>query len=1047
MRLYKISQVFCYFLLLLLMSSITGTLSGQKKSVRESQTVSITLKITDESGAVLSNAKVVVGEGRVLTETGIDGLVTINAKTSDYVTVTLRGYEKNVSLVQDLLSNNTIQLVKSKLYMTTDDDIPFPFVTMKKRHVTGSYSTLTSDQLEKYPSTDLRNAFTGLVNGVEVLELNGSPGFSSEERLGLYRITDKINLISRGRNMRFIIDNMPLDITAIPLDPAELGSVTFIKDIVGKAMYGPYAGDGIICIRTKRGLQNERILGVNVESGVSVIDRMPGWVGGADYARLNNKARIASGLEAKYSPADITAYENGDPYDKYHPNINFREMLLKDTKSFRRVNLSSSGGSEGVQYAAYVGYNYEDDIFKLGHHSDYSRLIARSNFDIRLNEVLKVEFDIDATVTVRRSPNYGYTSTVGESGSQMDLQELSSALPHITDIPPVAFPVYARYDEAAKVKWYGVSNDYKFNPVGNMVDNGYYAETGRMGSTNFVLKYDLGNFVPGLKSKTDIGLNVNNVLRIGKALDYNAYIVTPSVSPSTGNDTILLTKVHDGVTTSALSNLHDYYTQQLIGFENLCYERAFGVHAIQTDLTYIITRKVTNGITEPQRMQNVVWSGHYIYNDNISVQAVLNYAGTYSFAKDKRYALFPSLGVSWVILSDDGDGLRVGSVDYLKLRGEVGIIGYESFMVPYLFRDNWSSGTGAAFGPVALNQWFGSTTGAPYITSKSRSGNPNLTWETRKEVNFGFDAILFDHKLSLEVNYYNQLRDGVITQLYNLPYLAGVSNVLPYFNYNKIRYYGVETGIWYTGNFNKGVYSVGGSFSVQNSKYKKFAEPSYRFDYQYRTGLPVDTYFGQTYLGKFQNDVEALQIPQLYDEVLHRGDLKYKDMNGDNVIDDNDMSPVGHTSPRLIYSLNAQLRYRQFTLTFTGTGRAFYDIPLTNKYFWNGWGDNNYSNFVRDNEGEAYPRLTYYKVNNNFVNSDFWLTKGDFFKVQNVELAYNLPVEKIKLINMGGFRVYIRGANLLTISGVKEVDPESINSGVTEYPLYKTFSGGIKLTF
>ena len=126
---------------------------------------------------------------------------------------------------------------------------------------------------------------------------------------------------------------------------------------------------------------------------------------------------------------------------------------------------------------------------------------------------------------------------------------------------------------------------------------------------------------------------------------------------------------------------------------------------------------------------------------------------------------------------------------------------------------------------------------------------------------------------------------------------------------------------------------------------------------------------------------------------LKQGDLKYKDMNSDGVVDDNDMSALGHTTPRLFYALNANLSYKNFEMTVIGTGCALYDIPLTNTYFWNGWGDNNYSNFVKDNIGGAYPRLTYYKVNNNFVNSDFWLTKGDYFKIQNVELAYNITGE------------------------------------------------------
>ncbi len=145
--------------------------------------------------------------------------------------------------------------------------------------------------------------------------------------------------------------------------------------------------------------------------------------------------------------------------------------------------------------------------------------------------------------------------------------------------------------------------------------------------------------------------------------------------------------------------------------------------------------------------------------------------------------------------------------------------------------------------------------------------------------------------------------------------------------------------------------------------------------------------------------------------------------------------------------LNAKFSYKNFDFTVIGTGFAFFDIPMTNKYFWNGWGDNNYSNFVKDNVGGAYPRLTYYKVNNNFVASDFWLTKGDYFKIQNVELAYNVPADKLQIIRSRGLRVYVRGANLLTISQVKDLDPESIISGVDVYPLFRTFTGGIKLTF
>ena len=232
--------------------------------------------------------------------------------------------------------------------------------------------------------------------------------------------------------------------------------------------------------------------------------------------------------------------------------------------------------------------------------------------------------------------------------------------------------------------------------------------------------------------------------------------------------------------------------------------------------------------------------------------------------------------------------------------------------------------------------------------------------------------------------------------------------------------------------------------------WERVDEPDYRYDYQLRTGEDVDAIRGLTYLGRFATDEEAMQVPQLFDDVLHAGDLKYKDMNGDGVVDDNDQSKIGNFFSKLLYALEAHVGYKNFDLTVVGTGRAFYDILQNNRYFWNGWDDNTYSQFVADNvmnNGTAYPKLTYYKVNNNFETSDYWLTDGSFFKIQNVELAWNVPVAKMQWAGVRGIRIFARGANLYTFSKVKDVDPESISSGVSNYPLFRTVTTGVKLTF
>ena len=1042
MRFYNFCKKYRYLGLFLVTVFFTETISAQEKPSRISKIINVSLKVVDDNGTPIPYAQVVIGEGVIHAKTDENGTYSFMSYPDDFVTTSASGYEKSVLLVQDLINNNTVKLKKSKLFMTSDDDVSLPFNSkQKKRFFTGSANVIRSNQLEKYPSNDIRNAFTGLVPGLQITENYGSPGFTAEEKLGTYNTTSKIGVTARGRNMIFIIDDIPIDITEMALDPQEIESVTIIKDIVGKAMYGPIGADGIIVIKTKRGRSNERILTANAEEGISVIDRFPEWTKGADYAKLNNLARENDGMVPVpyYSEDDISAYAKNDPYDLIHPSVDFREIMLKNTKSFRRANISSSGGNDVVQYSSYLGYNGEGDIYKIGPKADYNRITASSNIDLKITEDLKIQFDIYAGLTLRRSPNFGYATS--ESSTSTELLEIYSALPLINNTPPNAFPVYANNDPSLKYPWFGVSPVYTLNPVGNLINNGYYTETGRKGLGKFSIDYDLSKFIEGLKSQTFLGFDLLDLIRIGKAEDYLAYIVTPSVSDTIYN------KVHEGIVSATLRNLHDYYYQRMQIFEKLSYQKSFGIHSIQSTLTYLLYKVSINGIEEPHRQQNGVWTVTYSNNDKYIIQGVLNYAGTYSFEKEK-YKLFPAVGASWII-SEENFMSNLKFVDFLKLRADAGILGYENFINPFLYRDSWTPGTGVAFGPHSSNRWFGTTqTTSVNTTYPSRIGNADLSWEKRKEFSIGIDALMLNQKLSLEVNYYNNLRDGIVTQLTNtMPDVAGIQSAVPWSNFNQVRYFGVETGIQFTDEVGELEYSIGGNATIQNSKIEKYVEPDYRSDYQFVTGRPSDTYWGQTYLGKFSTDAEALIVPQLFDVVLKAGDLKYKDMNGDDIIDDNDQSAIGHITPRLFYSLNANFRYHNFEVTVIGTGAAFYDIPLTNEYYWNGWGDNNYSNFVRDNVGGDYPRLTYYKVINNFVNSDFWLRKGDYFKIQNVELAYIVPADKLQFIHGQGLRVFARGANLLTISPIKDVDPESINSGVTLYPLYRTFTGGIKITF
>ena len=679
--------------------------------------------------------------------------------------------------------------------MTSDDWVPLPFAAIKKRYLTGGYNVISGDDLEKYPSTDIRNAFTGLAPGLDVRELNGSPGLSAEEELAVFGITEKVNISSRGRSMIYIIDEIPTDVTEMQLDPMEIESVTVIKDIVGKSMYGPAGAEGIIFITTRRGRINERILNVNAETGINTIDRMPEWVSGADYARLNNMARVNSGLDPLYSESDISAYAKNDPYDLVHPSVNFFDMIIKKSMPFRRANVSSTGGNDRIQYFAYLGYNGEGDIYKIGSTADYNRLNARSNLDVKINNFLKARFDFYGGLTYRRSPNYGYdvdfTSEDAATNPALSITEFPVMINDITTIPPIAFPVYTNNDPALKSPWYGVSPAYGQNPVGNLVKNGYYTESGRNATFNVSLDYDMASVLKGLKSRSYIGFNAFNLLRIGKAEDYIAYIATPGKTAS-GADTIRLSKVHDGVDQASQAKLHDFYYMRFAAYETLSFERAFGNHNFQSSLTYFLSKVSRNGIEEPYRQQNGLFSLLYSFRDRYNLHGVLNYAGSSYFSPAERYKLSEALGASWVI-SEEGFMEGLHFIDYLKLRAEMGVLAYESYFSPFAFRDDWNAGTVSNLGPYSSNTWFGSSTVTTQSTTPGRTGNPNITWEKRREFNAGFEMLAANRKLYLELSYYNQLRDGMITQMGNLPIIAGISSWLPRYNHNQVRYFGTET--------------------------------------------------------------------------------------------------------------------------------------------------------------------------------------------------------------------------------------------------------------
>lgn len=1036
---------------LLIMVTVTGAYAQKGKAKVKAE---IAVTVVDDSGEALSSVDITIGEGIARYRTDSNGMADFSCPMRELVTFSKEGYSSVTVPMSVLIDSETVVLTEDVLFASESDDIYLPFESMKKRWTAGSAITISGEELARYSSSDIRNALTGVLPGVDVVENYGQVGVSPLEHIGQYGASTAVSVTSRGRQLMYMVDDVPVNINETPLAPDQIESVTIVRDILDKTLYGPTAADGIVYIRTKRGRYNERYLDVAYEGGVNVVDRVPQFVNASTYARLNNVARSNSGLSPLYSAADVLKYSANDPYDKLNPSVDFRKMMLKDVMSYHRANVSSSGGNDVVRYSVFLGWNRQDDIYRIGPAADYNNINLNGKIDVRLNKFIKLDFGVLSSLGIRRSANYGYNSNYSSedqsSNSTLGVTEFPSVISDINTIPQLAFPIYADNSEELESPWYAVSAKYTQNPIANILENGSYTETVRKALFNVGIDVDLSFITPGLSSYTYGAYDATNLVRLGTAEDYAAYIITTEVDLE-GNTIIVPQKSssHSVQSMSGKAKLLDYFSSRLYLVEKLSYDRTFGKHKVNLGADYMITRRTQKFITEHRREMNAGFNGSYIYDGRYLAQVAMNGHGTYSLLN--AWSFSPSVGFGWII-SQEGFLADARGLDFLKLRVQGGLLHYDSLTSANRDVDNYSwNNSGQKFGPHTNNQWFGGDQGSSTNrTYASMLGNPDLRLERRYEVEAGLDLTAFDRRFDLSATYWYNYYDGSITAVSNvLPLVAGTSTGSLYMNWNKTLRQGVDLNLSWKETRGDFRYGISGWASVLVSKVLRADELDYSEKYRMKAGKSASAIWGLKYLGQFATDEEAAASGQLFDEKLSAGDFRYQDMNGDGQVDDSDICVIGDSTPKLSYAINLNFAWKGLDLSVIGTGRAFYDAQLTNSYFWNGWGDSNYSLYTLQHLNDpTAPELRYNKVNNNYKLSDKWLVDGSYFKIQSVEIGYELPVSAMRVDSvLRKARIYVRANNLLTISGIKDVDPESLNSGLTNYPLMKTFVAGLKLTF
>ena len=610
---------------------------------------------------------------------------------------------------------------------------------------TGSTRSIGRGAVGKYPSADIRNQLTGLIPGLEVVEKSGTTGISAA--------TDQASVLlnARGKAIQYVVDDVPVYITQLQLDPEQIESVTLLTDIADKAQFGPTAADGVLYIRTRRGRIGATDVKLNFERGVSVVDRFPEWVGGVDYAKMNNYARYSEGLAPLYGTLALDGYRRRNPDDMQYPNVDFRSLMLKDTKPYTRAGVLIDGGTKAVRYNAHIGYAGEGDIYKIGPTSDFNRLNVHTRVDATITRRLRAGVSFFGGMTFRRSPMYGRGTS--------NADELTAVLRDLQTIPSIAFPLHVEpptegsgAEDAAIGRGrtiYGVSNRYPDNPVAALSENGSYTTKGRTGMVNATLDYDCSSFAKGLRSTTFVNLNVYSMTRIGKNPDYVAYVYNPS-------DYTLgaMSPTHRGEEVSDKS-LKDKYTYQSLNlYERLSYDFARNGHKLGVTATYYISSVARTGQSSYDRQQNLIGTVSYSYGGRYLVEGVVNYAGSSRLRAGKRYGTFPSAGVAWV-MSKEAFLADAGWLDLLKLRAQGGVLGYESFGAQYLYEDDYQVGSNMTFGPsTSQGGWLGKSSTVTYPrTNLTRLGNPDLGWEKRKEASAGVDMRMLRDRLDFSATF------------------------------------------------------------------------------------------------------------------------------------------------------------------------------------------------------------------------------------------------------------------------------------------------------
>lgn len=1014
------------FMLCCVILAVFNTVSEAAPDKRDKKSViELSSCVLNEKGEPMESVTVLSGEGSVTQYTDKYGKFKIKAKEGSVILVECEGYSDYVLDLKVMKVPETIILKKEPFLAGEKYQVERPDGGKTSVHdLTAAISFVDVENVKRYSDLSLSNTLQGQAAGLIVSPKEGGLGFSSSDIYirGLHG--NKMNAIT-------VVDGIERPVDDIL--PEEIGSIQVLKDAPAKVLYGPRAANGVLLITTKRGEANKRIINASMEYGMRTVTRMPEYLGAYDYTTLYNEARNNDGMPDYYSQEQLTGYLNSKgKTDTFYPDVNWQKEFVRNMASYRKAVLEFFGGNKAIKYALVAGYSGGSGLEKVGQRSDLNKLNVRGNLDISITDFLTVSADVAARIEIKKW---------GALDSGEMFKTISSNRPN--EYPVMYDPeLLSLLVSEDGIPYYGGSVRKKANMFADMENGGFTNERYVNSQTNFGVNLDLNKYVKGLTASAYMTFDNYHIQREKLTKNMPTYAFE-TWKDETGEDVWRLVQLRKINQSDEIKISSQQVTRRIGWRVNAGYANTFGKNDVSVMLSYRSYFDERLGPVQDCVTSNFSARLNYSYDSKYIAEMTFGGMGSNQFAKNNRYVFTPVGSIAWVI---SNESFLKGStvVNFLKFKASFGRLGFYPDTNFLLYQTLW--GVDGTY-PTGESNGNGE-----YIVTINQVGNPLIDWTTSTEANIGMEGIFLNNRLAAEVNVFRDVRNGGIGKWDNL-YSSLIGSYLPSDNVTKSVNRGLDVCLSWQDSVLDGdfTYSVDFNFTYTKNKILETSELPGIEDYRSKIGKPTSALYGLVSEGLFGKDVPLDgHVPQVFGD-YGIGDIAYKDMNNDGVIDGSDETMIGQSFPLAVYGLNVDLQYEGFGLYLSATAQTGGSVILNNKYYWN-TGEDGYSVLAKDsyhpvrNPEGKFPRLTTTAGSNSYRSSTYWLESSDFLRLKDLEVSYTINNYTGKGI-VKKCKFFVRGNNLFVLSKIKDLDPELLNAGVTNEPVFRTITGGVKVSF